>query len=288
LRFERKIVQRDVTLRAAGDDRDASPHEFFRPHTLIEPWSPPQAEPEMRIAAIATQRMLLGASFLLATAVVALTGCDAQRKTVPPVSPPGQTGKVVEQSTVELQTVTKEQFEQVIASHKGKVVLVDFWATWCGPCVKQFPHTVEIWHKYREKGLDVISVSVDELKDDQNVREFLASKGAGFQNLLTTYGLDAITEFDVDNGGVPCYWIYDRTGKLVDRISPGDPTKKFTPQLIDDAVERALAAGAGTATVTDAAAAADATIATDAAPSAADATGPNAAAKASDEATPNP
>lgn len=202
------------------------------------------------------RRRLLNTSLLMTGAMIALAGCEAHRAAHTGDAKPGATGDKTEQVAIDLQTVSKEGFEKVIASHKGKVVLVDFWATWCPPCVKQFPHTVELWHKHKDKGLDVISVSVDETKDNAEVRKFLASQGAGFQNLITEYGLNAISEFDVDNGGVPCYWIYDREGKLVDRISPGDPTKKFTPQQIDDAVERALAAAAP-APVADAAASAD-------------------------------
>jgi thiol-disulfide isomerase/thioredoxin len=49
-----------------------------------------------------------------------------------------------------------------LAQQRGKVVLLNFWATWCGPCVKEFPDIVKLYNNYRKKGLTVIAVSVDD------------------------------------------------------------------------------------------------------------------------------
>ena len=70
----------------------------------------------------------------------------------------------------DLQTVDLDGYNAEIARHKGKAVLVDFWATWCGPCTKQFPHTVQLHAKYSSQGLDVISMSFDEEGDEAAVR----------------------------------------------------------------------------------------------------------------------
>ncbi len=60
-----------------------------------------------------------------------------------------------------------------IEDHKGKVVLLNLWATWCGPCREEIPHLIEMQEKYRDKGFEVIGLDVDpESKED--IEKFVA------------------------------------------------------------------------------------------------------------------
>jgi peroxiredoxin len=68
-------------------------------------------------------------------------------------------------------TTTDGRLVQVPDSYKGKVVLLDFWATWCGPCVKEIPNVVDVYEKYHARGLEVLGVSLDQ----ENAGELLAS-----------------------------------------------------------------------------------------------------------------
>ena len=52
-----------------------------------------------------------------------------------------------------------------LSDFRGKVMLVDFWASWCGPCRKENPHVVELYHHYHDKGFDVLGVSLDKTKE---------------------------------------------------------------------------------------------------------------------------
>lgn len=103
----------------------------------------------------------------------------------------------------------------MIAAHQGQVVFVDYWATWCEPCVAAFPHTVEISRKYKDQGLATIAVSYDVLADQEKVTRFLADQGADFENLLSSYdgvGTEAAKDFDVEL--LPTFLLYDKQGKL--------------------------------------------------------------------------
>jgi thiol:disulfide interchange protein len=118
---------------------------------------------------------------------------------------------------VELTVADERQFQQVVDRHRGEVVLVDFWATWCQTCVQHFPQTVELFDRERSAGLAAVTLNFDALDNAPAVKQFLKKVRAGaLDNLQSSYdgvGTEAPKAFDFE-GVLPHYRLYDRNGKL--------------------------------------------------------------------------
>jgi thiol-disulfide isomerase/thioredoxin len=96
-----------------------------------------------------------------------------------------------------------------LSAYKGKVVLLDFWATWCGGCKVEIPWYVEFDRKYRDKGLAVIGVSMDE-KGMQIVKPFLAQKKIEYPVVIGNEGL--ARQYNLTS--MPVTLLIDRAGKI--------------------------------------------------------------------------
>ena len=97
-----------------------------------------------------------------------------------------------------------------LAGLKGKVVYVDFWASWCGPCKQSFPFMNELQSKYRAEGFEIVAVNLDAKRDDAD--KFLAEVPARFTVAFDAKG-ESAKRFDVK--GMPSSYLIGRDGKVV-------------------------------------------------------------------------
>ncbi len=176
-----------------------------------------------------------------------LLGCGSNATHEPAANPAARTSVAsgdASTTPIDLQPVDRAAYDAAIAKLRGKVVLVDFWATWCLPCVEQLPHTLELGRQLRDRGLEVVTVSCDESAESERVAAFLASKHAGIAtNLISQFGGSPQTmeAFDISSGAVPFYKLYDRNGKLRQTFGIDPAAKKqFTPADVKAAAKTLL------------------------------------------------
>jgi thiol-disulfide isomerase/thioredoxin len=98
-----------------------------------------------------------------------------------------------------------------LASYKGKVVFVNFWATWCGPCKIEIPHFVELQDKYRDKGVVFLGLSVDD--SVEQLEPFVEQYKINYP-ILIGLGRDDVQEAFGPLWGIPVTFIIDRQGNI--------------------------------------------------------------------------
>ena len=123
----------------------------------------------------------------------------------------------------------------VFSEYRGKVLVLDFYATWCVPCRDSVPHLISMQKKYEDQGLVVIGLNVGGPGDDQKVPEF--AKELGIQYTLAKPDEDLATFLMGDSDGIPQTFVFDRQGQLVQRFVGFGPG---TGEYLDDAVETGL------------------------------------------------
>jgi thiol-disulfide isomerase/thioredoxin len=177
-----------------------------------------------------SHRAVLTIAALIVCAGVALSGCGRSSSIEVDGSPSPQFLK-----EITLAEIDATGLAAAIGRHRGKVVLVDFWATWCDPCVTLFPHTVALRNRYSRGDLAVVTVSMNKREAHESVLEFLRRQRANTENYLNSIESDA-EAFDAFNigDGIPQIRIYDRSGKMLRTISGN------RPEEIDQAVAEAL------------------------------------------------
>jgi thiol-disulfide isomerase/thioredoxin len=154
---------------------------------------------------------------------------------VPIVAGPDQTAD----AKVTLQDLKYDELGKLIRANKGKVIVVDFWADYCVPCKKAFPHLVEMHNKFDKKKVAVISVTVDPRGDAEQVamlREAILKFLNKNKATMTNVWLDEPAEVWQEKTGinaVPFMYIFDKDNKIVKKLAG----EEYNPTLAENLVE---------------------------------------------------
>jgi thiol-disulfide isomerase/thioredoxin len=114
-----------------------------------------------------------------------------------------------------------------LASLKGKVVILDLWATWCGPCRQSIPELEALYKKYHDKGLDVYGISLDDSRAP--IPQAVSELGMTYPIVMGSDIPDLRSKFDFN--GIPRMFVVDRRGRQADSFEGFDPDRDLEPRI---------------------------------------------------------
>ncbi len=130
----------------------------------------------------------------------------------------------------QLQSVSNTELIQS-QSYRGKVMLVNFWATWCPPCRKEIPSLIEIQKNYKDQGFTVIGISVDQ-SEVEVIKKFTDKMGINYPVAVGT--MEVAKEFG-STSGIPASFLIDRKGTINKRYA-GYVTKEQLKKDIEEII----------------------------------------------------
>jgi thiol-disulfide isomerase/thioredoxin len=120
------------------------------------------------------------------------------------------------------------------AAFKGKVLLIDFWATWCGPCVAEMPNVIEVYKKYNPKGFEIVGISLDQSREKLN-QYVKANKMPWPQYYDGKYwNNDIAVQYGIKS--IPATILVDRAGKIRYKSLRGKQLENAVAQLVNEKV----------------------------------------------------
>jgi thiol-disulfide isomerase/thioredoxin len=128
---------------------------------------------------------------------------------------------------------------------KGKVVVVDFWATWCGPCVQEMPTMKKLYAEYKDKGVEFIGVSLDQPKEKgglDKLKKYVAENEIGWPQYYQGNGWQSEFSSRWGINSIPCVFIVDAEGNLYS-VEANRKLDKLIPEVLSKKAKTSAGGG---------------------------------------------
>ena len=119
-----------------------------------------------------------------------------------------------------------------LQDYRGKVVLLDFWAVWCGFCIVEMPNLKKVYETYKDVGFDVIAVSLD--NEETELRDYIKENDIPWRQIYSEEGWDSPVVQQYGITGIPEQWLIDREGKLISHKARGEALERLVAEALKD------------------------------------------------------
>lgn len=174
--------------------------------------------------------------------MLAMAGSGCRDREVPPTATtkqanPSPAKPASAAPVTQVRTVTAKQIRALVDERKGKVVVVNFWASWCPPCMREFPAIIKVYEQYRDKGVEMFAVSLNDPEDKADIEQFVQTYKPPFPIYLRdgrdeTFNEAVLKEW---SGEMPLTLVFDTAGKRVlahkSELTFEELSKKVEPLL---------------------------------------------------------
>jgi thiol-disulfide isomerase/thioredoxin len=122
--------------------------------------------------------------------------------------------------------------ELTLSSLRGRVTLIDFWATWCAPCIKELPNLKELYSEFHSRGFEIVSIGLDEKDRLDMARAFIQENNLPWKVSLSGRGYEDEAASLYNVNGLPSIWLIDGDGILQHQDLHGDELRAAVEQMV--------------------------------------------------------